>query len=172
MMPKKGDVVVCSDPSRHLRDPYGYRVESFGVPNSAIDPGTFAARGQCLGGLYAFAEHEWKPMLVGWRICAGIRQTDGWQVRSLFPTHPPTPVFIQALQPLCQYGVHVGTSKQFCLDFYRGLVELQADEKELLLMLNCTDRLVREFDAERWTWKCATEAKVNNPIVLTITELT
>ena len=58
--PQVGQIVKCTDPSRRLHDPKGYRVEelcqSGGKPNR-----TFAGRGVAHGGLYQFAYSEWEP---------------------------------------------------------------------------------------------------------------
>lgn len=60
--PAPGDVVVCTDPSRKLTDPKGYRVEEIGWSKGTGTPyGTFGARGVAWGGLYHFSVTEWEP---------------------------------------------------------------------------------------------------------------
>lgn len=106
--------------------------------------------------------------LIGWRVCAGFpREKSGsWLVRPLFPSDGRYLIYKGGVIPKAE--VHVGTSEQFCLDYYAGRVELEPGESELLLRLDCTDRLVDEAEAEKWAWPCATEAKARMPRVLGI----
>lgn len=59
--PKVGDVVICTNPARRLKDPKGYRVEQLGWSKGHGQPyGSFAARGVLHGGLYHFEVGEYQ----------------------------------------------------------------------------------------------------------------
>lgn len=59
--PTLGDVVICTEKSRRLIDPKGYRVENLGWSKGfGVPYGCFAARGVKYGGLYQFSVTEWR----------------------------------------------------------------------------------------------------------------
>lgn len=108
--------------------------------------------------------------LIGWKIVTGkrMKNTAGWLIRSLYP-NGDDPCFIATGIALPRAGVYVGTNKQFCLDYYTGLVELNDGEFELMLKLDCTGLTTRLEDEERWECVAPTEVKVTCPRILDIT---
>jgi hypothetical protein len=59
--PMIGDIVRCTDKSRHLIDPLGYKVEQLGlVEGFGQEYGSFGARGLRYGGLYFFTVDEYE----------------------------------------------------------------------------------------------------------------
>lgn len=59
--PTIGRIVVCTDPTRRLKDPGGYRVEGVGWSSGTGHAyGTFCARGVQYGGLYLLNVNEWE----------------------------------------------------------------------------------------------------------------
>jgi hypothetical protein len=61
--PMMGDIVRCTDKSKHLNDPKGYRVEYLGIKGGYGQPfGSFAARGLAYGGVYLFYVNEYEKI--------------------------------------------------------------------------------------------------------------
>lgn len=62
--PVIGDIIRCTDPTQHLSDSKGYRVESLGWSRGyGVPYGRFAARGVAHGGLYEFTVNNFAPFL-------------------------------------------------------------------------------------------------------------
>lgn len=58
--PDLGAIIICTDPSRHLKDPDGYRVENIGYKGDyGVGYGYFTARGVKHGCLYRFSVEEY-----------------------------------------------------------------------------------------------------------------
>lgn len=54
------------------------------------------------------------------------------------------------------------------MDYYANSTDLQSDECELLLKLDCTFSLLPPTDREKWNYATPTEAKAMCPEVLDI----
>jgi hypothetical protein len=61
--PERGTIVRCTDKSRRLTDPKGYRVEELGWSKGyGVPYGSFAACGVAHGGRYLFRVDEWETL--------------------------------------------------------------------------------------------------------------
>lgn len=108
-----------------------------------------------------------KKTLTGWRVCVGTGTPEtGFKVKPLYPNSEQQAQPAIPKQPLSGTH-HVGTTKKFVIDYYTGLVTLQANEFELMLRLDCTGK-IKPQDEERWEWPVGTEAITQNPIVIEI----
>ncbi len=64
------------------------------------------------------------------------------------------------------HGFHVGTTEQFCRDYYTGMSEPEPGVQEVLLKLRFTvSDLVDPKMVERWSWPTGTEAIVRRATV-------
>lgn len=99
---------------------------------------------------------------IGYRICTGYHAGGQWVVQSLTDRTSNQPAVVGQILGGRHY---VGTSRDFVLEHYTGMVDLQPGEHELLLTLRCEPDPLMD---ERWECQSPTEALVTDPIVLEI----
>ena len=103
--------------------------------------------------------------LPAWRVAvAHVRDGVITHLESAFtmevqPFHPTKPL----RDPR---GFHVGTTRNFCLDYYTGMIAPEEGRKEVLFELEVQPRHLQKADmAERWEWPCGTEAVVTEATI-------
>lgn len=103
--------------------------------------------------------------LSAWRVVVGhVRGQEITHIESAFtqeviPFHPT-----KVLQD--PRGFHVGTTRNFCLDFYTGMIEPEEGRKEVLFELEVQPQHLQRPDmVERWEWPCGTEAVVTEATI-------
>lgn len=109
--------------------------------------------------------------LIGWRVCLGKPRKNGaWLVKSLYQS-PEFPCLTAVGLTIPKARIHVGTSRQFVIDYYTGVGKVEDGWIEVILKLDCTGKVDKKEDEEKWTWDCPTEVVVRTPIVLEICQV-
>ena len=75
--------------------------------------------------------------LIGWRVCLGKQTKNGaWLVKSIYPS--PEPPCITAIGiAIPKASIHVGTSRQFAIDYYTGVGKVEDGWIEVIVKLDC-----------------------------------
>ena len=102
--------------------------------------------------------------LTGWRV-ATAKVVDGKPVSLYSVYSKDTMPFRKILAD--HQGFHVGTTEQFCRDYYTGMSDPAPGVQEVLMRLEFrVSDLVEPGMAERWTWPTGTEAIVRRATVV------
>jgi hypothetical protein len=116
-------------------------------------------------------------MLKAWRIT--LAQLENGTIKGFLSVYSnevitpnPGPNGLVGATIQAPKGFHIGTTKDFVLDYYQGMSDPAPDKIEVLLELEVNQNDLQSPEmTERWDWPCGTEAITSQAKIVSITPL-